>query len=153
MTNLRRYVPVNLIIWIVGLLILGAAAGPVIRSAATEKQLASNVLLSAIPFILIFAAIVLAFIAIIIVTANFLNHKISVEIYRPIELTIIAGIILGAIGMFQPWWFGGFRLGFYLLLLSTLAFILWSHIVPRGTHQSRLSSVSVSELEQGEAQS
>jgi hypothetical protein len=151
MANLRRYVPFNLIIWIIGLLILGAAAGPVIQATATEKQLASNVLLSAIPFILIFVAIVLTFIALISITASFLNYKISTQTYRPIELTIVAGIILGVVGMFQPWWFGGFRLGFYLLLLSTLAFILWSHIIPRGVHQGHLGSVSVAELEQNEA--
>lgn len=148
MANLRRYVPLQLIIWIVGLLILGSFAEPIIASLATEKQLASNVLLSAIPFILIFVAIVLTFITVIMTTANLLNHKIAGEIYRPIEVTIIAGIIIGVIGMFQPWWFGGFRLGFFLLLFSTLAFILWSHIVPRGVHQGHLGSVSVAELEQ-----
>jgi hypothetical protein len=33
--------------------------------------------------------------------------------------------------MFQPWVFLAYRYGFLVLLISTLGFILWSHIVPR----------------------
>lgn len=151
MASIRRYIPITLIIWIIVLLVLGAAAGPVIQSLATEQQMARNVLLSAIPFVLIFAAIVLTFIALIVTAANLLNHKIEARVHRPIEQVIIAGIILGALGMFQPWWFGGFRYGFFLLLLSTLAFILWSHITPKGFREHNdAGSVSVSEFEHRE---
>ena len=44
--------------------------------------------------------------------------------------TLIAGIVLGIIGMFQPWFFPAFRYGFYLLLASTIGYIAWSHISP-----------------------
>jgi hypothetical protein len=33
--------------------------------------------------------------------------------------------------MFQPWRLDGFRVGFLLVLFSTLAFILWSHVTPK----------------------
>ena len=125
-------VPIALPIIIVVLLILGVLAGPIIASTATEEQLATNVFLSAIPFILIFAAIILTFITLIILTSNLLSHKIPERIYRPLERVIIAGIILGIIGMFQPWSFVLYRIGFFMLLISTLGFILWSHVKPKG---------------------
>lgn len=148
MTSIRRYIPVQLIVWIVACLILGAISGPIIQATATEEQLTRNVLLSAIPFILYFVAVVLVFIAVIVVAANFLDDKVPAHIYDPIEKVIIGGIVVGAVGMFQPWWFPGFRLGFYLLLIATLAFILWSHITPRGRHyEEEIGPVSVSEFE------
>jgi Na+-translocating ferredoxin:NAD+ oxidoreductase RnfE subunit len=112
------------------LLILGLIAGPIIESAATEQQLATNVFLSAIPFILIFAAIILAFITLIVLVSNLLSNRIPERIYRPIERIIIAGIVLGIIAMFQPWSFVLYRIGFFMVLISTLCFIVWSHIKP-----------------------
>jgi hypothetical protein len=35
--------------------------------------------------------------------------------------------------MFQPWLFLGYKYGFLLVLFSTLAFIIWSHITPAAT--------------------
>jgi hypothetical protein len=125
-------VPIALPIIIVVLLILGVIAGPIIESAASEEQLATNILLSAIPFILIFAAILLTFITLISLASYLLSHKIPEQVYRPIERVIIAGIILGIIGMFQPWAFVLYRIGFFMLLISTLCFILWSHVKPKG---------------------
>jgi len=153
MANIRQYVPVTLLVWIVGLLILGAIAGPIIRSLATEEQLASNVILSAIPFVLVFAAIVLVYIALNVVASRVLDHKISRSLYYLIERITIAGIVLGAFGMFQPWWFFGYRLGFFVVLISTLAFILWTHVTPRGIvrHSEQLRSVSISQFEQSES--
>lgn len=152
MKKTRPRVPVGLLIAAVIVFILGAAAGPVIGSLATEKQMATNVLLSAIPFVLIFVGIVLCFITLVAFLASLLNHNISPAVYRPIELSLIGGIVLGVIGMFQPWWFGGFRLGFFVLLISTLSFILWSHIIPRGVqHHAGLGSLSISEFEQSES--
>lgn len=129
--NKRPYLPRTLLIWIVGLLIAGLAAGPLINSLATPQQLADNVLLNAVPFILVFVSILLTFIALIRVTASVLNHNIPERVYRPVERTLIAGIVLGVIGMFQPWALIFYQVGFMVLLFSTLGFILWSHIVPR----------------------
>jgi hypothetical protein len=129
LTRLR--IPIFLPIAIVLLLILGIAAEPFIQANVSEEQLAQNVLLSAIPFILIFVAIVLIFITLIVIVARLLNGNISRRQYRPVELALVGGIVLGIFGMFQPWVFGLFKIGFLVLLGSTLGFILWSHITPK----------------------
>ena len=148
----RPRVPIGLPIAAVILFVLGAAAGPFIQARASEEALARNVLLSAIPFILIFVAIILIFMTLIWLVASALNHNISKRIYRPIEMVLIGGIVLGIVGMFQPWFFVLYQAGFYVLLLSTLAFILWSHVIPRGVQrQEHLGSVSISEIEHREA--
>jgi hypothetical protein len=152
MTKKRPRVPIGLPIAAVITFVLGLVAGPVIRSMASAERLATNVLLSAIPFVLIFVAIILTFITIIWLVASVLNHNIPARIYRPIELAIIAGIVLGIFGMFQPWSFAAYRVGFFLLFGSTLAFILWSHVVPKGIQQEHLGSVSISDFEQKEIQ-
>jgi hypothetical protein len=131
MTKTKLRIPVGLLIAIALLLILGAVGGPLIRSLATPEEMAGNVLLSAIPFILIFVAIILAFIALIVVVARLLNNNIRESVYRPIEFALIAGIVVGVVGMFQPWLFIFYKMGFLLLLFSTLGFILWSHVVPK----------------------
>lgn len=128
----KKLPPTALLMSIVVLVILGIIAGPLIESVATEEQMATNILLSAIPFILIFAAIILTFIALIVFVSNLLSHKISVRVYQPIERVIIGGIVLGVVGMFQPWSFRLYQVGFFVLLISTLSFILWSHITPKG---------------------
>ena len=145
----RPRIPVTLPVIIGLLIVLGIVAGPLIRSNFTEEQRAANVLLEALPFILIFVAIILTFITLIILTASMLNHNIPRSTYRLVERIIIAGIVGGVIGMFQPWWFLAYKYGFVVLLVSTLAFILWSHIQPRGVYrQEELSSVSITEIEQ-----
>ncbi len=131
MAKMRSVVPVKLLIVAAVLLILGIVAGPVIQSLATPEQLGENVLLNAIPFILIFVAILLTFIASIIVVARLLNGRISASIHRPIEMALIAGIVLGVIGLFQPWTYILYGISFHVLLVSVLGFTLWSHIVPK----------------------
>ncbi len=130
MAKTRFRIPYGLLITAVVLFILGMAATPLIRSWATEEQLNQNVLLSAIPFILIFVSILLVFIAVIVMVASVLNDHIDARVYRIIESVIIAGIVLGVIGMFQPWHMFFYKNGFRLLLISTLSFILWSHVRP-----------------------
>jgi len=127
----RPRVPIALPIVIVLLLVLGLFAGPFIRSRTTPEQLADNVLLNAIPFVLIFVAIILAFITLIVIAASMLDNNISLRTYKFIEQILIACIVLGVVGMFQPWLFEAYKYGFVLLLISTLCFILWSHITPK----------------------
>ncbi len=149
MKKRRLRVPLGLPIAVVVLVILGAVANPVISSIFSEKQISTNVIISAIPFVCFFAAIVLSFITLVAFVANLLNHNIPPEVYRPIELALIGGIGLGIFGMFQPWLFIAFRVGFFLLLFSTLGFILWSHVIPRGVqHIEDIGNVSISEFEQ-----
>ena len=131
MAKRRLRIPVGLFIAIVVTLILGLVAGPVINASTTEKQRATNVLLSAIPFILIFVSILLAFISLIKMSANVLNDNISPRIFRIVETVLIAGIVLGIFGMFQPWLIIFYKYGFIVLLVSTLGFIWWSHIRPK----------------------
>jgi mannose/fructose/N-acetylgalactosamine-specific phosphotransferase system component IIC len=104
---------------------------PLIDATATEEQLAQNVLLSAIPFILVFASIILLFMTFIWWVGSRLNDNISEKSYRPVEILLIGGILLGVFFIFQPWVFELFRVGFFLLLASTLGFIVWSHVRPK----------------------
>jgi uncharacterized membrane protein YhaH (DUF805 family) len=131
MTKTRFRFPWGLVISAIVLLILGLVTGPLIRSTATEEQLAQNVLLSAIPFILIFVSILLGFITVITVVARLLNDNINSRLYGVVEGIIIVGIVLGVVGMFQPWKMEFYKYGFNVLLISTLSFILWSHVTPR----------------------
>lgn len=147
----RPRVPIGLPISGVITLILGFAAGPVIQSLSTEQQRATNVLLSAIPFVLIFASIIIFFIAFIWLVASALNGQVPATGYRVVETVIIAGIVLGIFGMFQPWLFAGYKYGFLLLLFSTLSFILWSHVTPAGAHAEHVGSLSISEFEHKES--
>lgn len=127
----RPRVPVTLLIVIAVLLVLGFIANQYISATMTEEQLADNIFINAVPFVLIFAAIILGFIAVIVVVASMLDNNISARAHRIVEQILIVGIVLGVVGMFQPWLFEGYKYGFILLLISTLAFILWSHITPK----------------------
>ena len=146
MAKTRFRIPYGLIISAIVSFVLGLAAGPLIRSWATEEQLARNVLLNAIPFILIFVSILLTFITLITVISRLLSNNIEARLYRIVETIIIAGIVLGVIGMFQPWHMIFYKYGFMVLLISTLSFILWSHIQPKGIRrQEQFASTSKAE--------
>jgi H+/gluconate symporter-like permease len=134
----RPRIPFGLLISVVILLILGRIAGPLIRANFTEKERAANVFLEALPFILTFIAIILTFISLISLVASVLNDNIPRRTHQRIERIIMVAIMAGVIGMFQPWWFLVYKYSFIFLLISTLAFILWSHIRPkRELRQSR----------------
>jgi hypothetical protein len=60
-----------------------------------------------------------------------LNRNISQRAFGLIEKTIIAGIMLGAVGMFQPWVLPAYGIGFHVLLFFTLAYVVWSHVTPK----------------------
>jgi lysylphosphatidylglycerol synthetase-like protein (DUF2156 family) len=126
-------------------LILGLVAKPVITSLTTEKQRATNVLLSALPFILIFVSILLVFISLINMSASVLNDYISERMYRIIETVLIAGIVLGVVGMFQPWLMILYKVGFMVLLVSTLGLIWWSHVKPKKERRQKESGTPSSQ--------
>lgn len=149
----RPRVPIGLPISAVVLLVLGLVANPYVQANFSEEQLTENVLLNAIPFILIFLSIILAFMTLVWAAASSLSGNVSRRIYRPIELALMVGIALGTIGMFQPWVQAFFSGGFYLLLVSTLGFILWSHIRPKeAVRQENLGSFAIGEFEERGAQ-
>jgi len=109
-------------ILVIALLILRVVLSTVLPPAAAQTA----------TFITTFLAILMVYIFFIIVpVAILLNGRISKRIYDPIEKIIIAGIVLGVIGMFQPWTHALYRIGFFVLLASTLSFIVWSHVTPK----------------------
>lgn len=132
---------VAVVLWVIG-----AALIPVIESVDAKTK-ADNVILNGVPFILIFIGIIVAFIDFIILMATRLNNKISEKTYSPIEKVLIGGIVLGVVGMFQPFTVVLYTLGFIVLLISTLSYIAWSHVVPR-IELDRTSSAPIGEIEQ-----
>jgi len=129
MAKIRSLIPAKLLVSAAVVLILSPIARPVIETLATKEQVSQNVLLSAIPFVLFFVAIVLVYMALIVFAGKLLSNRVSEVVYRIIEYVLIAGIALGVLGMFQPWLFVLFKISFFVLLLSTLSFILWSHVI------------------------
>lgn len=91
----------------------------------------TSVIVQAIPFVSIFVAIILLFALSIVLVAMRFNGQIPQRTHRPIELTIIGGIISGVVLLFQSWHMIGYAYGFPLLLGATLGFILWSHVIPK----------------------
>jgi hypothetical protein len=53
------------------------------------------------------------------------------QLHRQIERVIIGAMLLGMVGMFQPWRIELYGIGFHLLLLSTIIFTVFSHISPK----------------------
>jgi hypothetical protein len=100
-----------------------------------DKQ--DEVLIKAIPFVAVFVSIVLAFVYVIVSAATLLGGKVPQRTYRPIEGIIIAGILLGVVGLFQGWKLFTYEYGFLLLLISLLAFMVWSHVAPLPLGQSK----------------
>jgi hypothetical protein len=133
----RLLIPIGLFIAIALTLVLGLVAPNVINSITTEQQRKTNVLLSAIPFILIFVAILLTFISLIRMSSSVLNDYIPVRAHKIIETVLIVGIVVGILGMFQPWLLILYKYGFIVLLVSTLGFIWWSHVRPKGIQRQK----------------
>jgi hypothetical protein len=126
----RPRAPIALPVIAAALIVLGFVASRVIPTIVTEQQLATNVLLSAIPFILIFVGILLFYITLIVLVASAFNGLVSQRVYRAVTWIIIGGILLGILGMFQAVAMVFYTYGFPVLLFSTLAYILWSHVTP-----------------------
>jgi ABC-type transport system involved in cytochrome c biogenesis permease subunit len=115
----------------VALIMAGVGVTFWIGQNVTIEQLARNVLLAATPFILTFVAIILLFITFIMAISYFASGRLDARTHFRIELFIIICIVAGIVGIFQQWVKAFYSNGFLLLLFSTLAFIVWSHIAPR----------------------
>ena len=139
-TPQKRRVPIGLPITAVLFLLFGLFVAPAVTASFAEEQLNRNALLSGIGFLSIFIAIILFYISAIWWLALRLNGKVAYKTYRLIEYILIGGIILGIVGMFQPWVFAAFRYGFYLLLASTVSFIAWSHVTPAAEEEAVISN-------------
>ena len=128
MVKIRSLIPVKLLVSAGVMLILSPVARPVIETLATKEKVSENVLLTSIPFVLFFVSLVLLYMALIVFAGKLLSNRVPEAAYRTIEYVLIAGIALGVLGMFQPWIFALYKVGFFVLLVSTLSFILWTHI-------------------------
>lgn len=95
------------------------------------RDAGDSVLIRSIPFVAIFIAIILTYILLIFLIALTFNGKVPYRTYRPIELSIILGIVVGVVCLFQPWQLISYKYGFLLLLSTTLFFIMWSHVRPQ----------------------
>jgi multisubunit Na+/H+ antiporter MnhG subunit len=87
--------------------------------------------MTAIYFVVGFVVVLGAFITFIGVLAARLGPAVAPRLYSRVETIIIVGILLGTASMVQPWVSAGLQWGFLLLLFSTLAFIVWSHVTPK----------------------
>jgi hypothetical protein len=94
-----------------------------------EEQI-NNVILTAVPFICYFVAILLVYIFLINLFSQILNHRISPQLHRSLNILIIVGIIGGILMMLQPFTIILFKSSFMVVLVSLLLFIFWSHIIP-----------------------
>lgn len=112
-------------------LLIGLLFG-LVRPALLPESLQGEVIVLAIPFIGIFAAIILVFILAVALLGQRFHRRVPLRTHRPVELTTIAGILIGIVAMFQPWSRSPYQYGFSVLLYATLAFIVWSHVAPRG---------------------
>jgi hypothetical protein len=112
------------------LVIFGVLYGKFILVTVPVQQQINNVILTAIPFICYFVAILLVYIFLINMSAQFLNHRISPQIYKPLNFVIIAGIIVGILMMLQPFAIVLYKASFMVVLVSLLLFMIWSHITP-----------------------
>jgi quinol-cytochrome oxidoreductase complex cytochrome b subunit len=82
-------------------------------------------------FIPMFVVIIVAFGFFIAWVSRKLSGNIDARPFNIITGVLIATILLGVVGMFQPWNIQFYSLGFKMVLIGTLAFTVWSHVTPR----------------------
>ncbi len=129
MGKVRQLIPLRLLISAVVSLGLSFATRPVIGALVPAEEASSNLLLIAVPYLLVFIPIILGYIALIVFISKLFYGRVPEGLYRVIEYAFIAGIATGVLAMFQPWLRSLFKVGFFMLLFCTLGFILWSHIL------------------------
>ena len=50
------------------------------------------------------------------------------KLWRALDRAALAGIAAGIAMLVQPWWAGGFRIGFFVTLAATVFHIVTSHV-------------------------
>ena len=127
------------ILWLGGSAVFAVVFGLLFRAVSPllfSAELNDQVIIQAIPFVGIFAAIILLFILSITLASLRFRHIVPVRTHRPVEWLTIAGILIGIVALFQPWHLGPYSFGFGLVLIATLAYIFWSHIEPRSPRKT-----------------
>ncbi len=110
---------------------------PIISNAVFSEETRKGVFINAVPFIAAFVGILLLYILIIVLVAKRYNNQVPLRCYNPIERTLVLGIVLSVVFLFQPFSMVPYRYGFLLLLGALFSFILWSHVAPKGTRLSQ----------------
>jgi hypothetical protein len=83
-------------------------------------------------FLTLFLAIMLAFVFFgIFLLTRLLNGRVPRRGYMAVEYLITAGILIGVVGLFQPWSIVVYKNGFYVLGVSLACFMIWAHISPK----------------------
>ncbi len=128
---MTRYL--NPIKWLGGialLLFILAALFSSVAPGLVSESTRSSVLFQAVPFFMAFVGVLLLFILLIVLVALRFNGVVPRRTYSGLERLAIIGILFGTVCLFNPWSVVPYRYGFGLLLISLLAFILWSHVAP-----------------------
>ena len=114
------------------LIVLAFVAMRVIPHGGDRKQYCpSNVLLSAIPFILIFVGILLPYITLIVHRGHRdQRRRVAASSTPGVMRIIIAGILHRRAGHVPAWAMAFYTQGFNCCFIATLSYILWSHVRP-----------------------
>ncbi len=102
----------------------------VVLTLAIIAVIVLGVTVSAVIAIPMFVAVIIEFGLIIALASRTLSGRVPRKTYLISILAVIAGILVGIVLMFQPWTPVPFNLGFDLVLISLLTFIVWSHVTP-----------------------
>lgn len=135
MGKIRRLIPLKMLIAAAVIFGLSFAARPLIAAFIPPEIATSDVLIIAIPFLFIFVPIILCFMSFIVFVGKLLEQRVPEGLYKAVEYVFIAGIVLGILGMFQPWAFALFKIGFFVLFGSLLCFMVWSHVIMKRTRR------------------
>lgn len=87
-------------------------------------------------FFTVLAAILSGYICFIAFMSRLLSGRVPERLFGILEKLLVAGILLGIGGMFQPWVPTFYLLGFLLLFAATWVFTLWGYVIPRSAHSS-----------------
>jgi hypothetical protein len=128
--NKRFRPPYKLLAIALVLLIIGFVALP-LTSKPPAKVTPTTVLITGIPFLFVFVAILLTYIALIVTFSRYYSGYVSEKRFNPFFYTCMGGIVLGVIMMFQPFVQSFYTIGFLVLLFSLLSFMIVGHIVPK----------------------
>jgi hypothetical protein len=128
---MSRYIgPTKWLGGIAVLLFITAAVWSAVMPGLLGEATSSSVLFQAIPFFVVFVGIILLYALLIVWVALHFNGAVPGRTHRALEQLAIVGIVFGTVCLFNPRSFVPYRYGFGMLLISTLAFILWSHVSP-----------------------
>lgn len=103
----------------------------VLLGIAVTAVIVLEVPISAAVAIPMFVAVILEFGLTIAYVSRLASGRVSSRLFLVCVLVIIAAILTGIVLMFQPWTPKLFNLGFDIVLIALLTFMIWSHIAPK----------------------